>query len=412
MGIAVIAGRPEQVFVTPAAYTDEPALRAAFAQLRRDDPVPYVESDEFDPFWAITRYADVMEVASKPTVFHNAPRPTPTPRAIDARRAATGQRRLNTLIHLDDPAHHRYRTLVSEWFLPRTVNRYEQRIAEHAARFVDDLETAGETDFVDALAVQVPLYTIMAILGLPHEDHERVLQLTHQILGFNDPEHQHGDRAQSYVDAFTAFGDYFRPIIADRRANPTDDLLSVIANARLDGELLDDLDLISYCIIIGSAGHDTTAGALAGGMLAMMEHPDELARLQRHPEMIGSATEEIIRWTTPTKCFMRTAADHYELRGRRIAPGDWVMLSFASANFDEDHFDEPERFDIGRSPNKHLAFGWGPHFCLGAQLARLEVRTVFAEIARRGLRIELAGEPAFKPTVFVGGVKRLPVRVS
>jgi cytochrome P450 len=143
----------------------------------------------------------------------------------------------------------------------------------------------------------------------------------------------------------------------------------------------------------------------------MIEHPDQLARLQQHPDLINPATEEIIRWTTPTKCFMRTAAQDYELRGRQIDAGDWVMLSFASANFDEDKFVDPERFDIGRSPNKHLAFGWGPHFCLGAQLARLEVRTVFAEIARRGLRMELIGTPEFKPTVFVGGVKHLPVHV-
>lgn len=407
----VMVDRPEQVFVTPSAYTDEPGLRAAFAAIRRDDPVPYVESDDFDPFWVITKYADVMEVASKPSVFHNAPRPTPTPRAVDTKRAETGQRRLTTLIHLDDPTHHRYRTLTSEWFLPRTVNRYEPHIAELAARFVDRLADAGDTDLVETLAIEVPLHTIMAILGLPADDHDLVLRLTHQILGFNDPAHQRGDRATSYVDGFREFGDYFRPLLADRRAHPTDDLLSVIANAQLDGEPLDELDMLSYCIIVGSAGHDTTAGALAGGTLAMIQHPDQLRRLRDHPELIGTATEEIIRWTTPTKCFMRTAVDDYEIRGKHIRPGDWVMLSFASANFDDEQFDDPDRFDIGRSPNKHLAFGWGPHFCLGAQLARLEVRTVFAELARRGLEVELTGEPEFKPTVFVGGVKRLPVRV-
>ena len=260
--------------------------------------------------------------------------------------------------------------------------------------------------------MQVPLHTIMAILGLPDGDRDHVLRLTQRILAPNVEEHRQGSQAASYVDAFTEFGDYFRALVAERREHPTDDLLSVIAHARLDGELLDDLDIVSYCIIIGSAGHDTTASALAGGMLAMIEHPDQLARLQQHPELINAATEEIIRWTTPTKCFMRTAAADYELRGKRISAGDWLMLSFASANFDESKFVDPEQFDIGRSPNKHLAFGWGPHFCLGAQLARLEVRTVFAEIARRGMRVELAGDPEFKPTVFVGGVKHLPLRIS
>jgi cytochrome P450 len=409
MGITV--EHPEQVFVTPEAYTDERALRAVFARLRRDDPVARVVSEQYDPFWAVTKYDDVMEVGARADVFRNAPRPTPVPRTVDAERAARKQSRLRTLIHLDDPTHHRYRVLTAEWFLPRTVNRYEPRIAELASRFVDELEAAGEADFVETLAVQVPLHTIMAILGLPHDDRDRVLALTQRILAPNDREHQRGSQAESYVDAFTEFGDYFRELVAHRREHPTDDLLSMIAHARLDGELLDDVDIVSYCIIIGSAGHDTTASALAGGMLAMIEHPDQLARLQQHPDLINPATEEIIRWTTPTKCFMRTAAQDYELRGRQIDAGDWVMLSFASANFDEDKFVDPERFDIGRSPNKHLAFGWGPHFCLGAQLARLEVRTVFAEIARRGLRIELIGTPEFKPTVFVGGVKHLPVHV-
>jgi cytochrome P450 len=353
-----------------------------------------------------------MDVGARGDVFRNAPRPTPVPRAVDAERAAKQQARLRTLIHLDDPTHHRYRVLTAEWFLPRTVSRYEPRIAALASRFVDELEAAGEADFVETLAVQVPLHTIMAILGLPDDDRDQVLRLTQRILAPNVPEHRQGSQAASYVDAFTEFGDYFRSLVADRRANPTDDLLSVIAQARLDGELLDDLDIVSYCIIIGSAGHDTTASALAGGMLAMIEHPDQLERLRQQPELINPATEEIIRWTTPTKCFMRTAAADYELRGKHISPGDWLMLSFASANFDEHKFPDAERFDIGRTPNKHLAFGWGPHFCLGAQLARLEVRTVFAEIARRGLRVELAGDPEFKPTVFVGGVKHLPIRVT
>ena len=410
--VRVSIDHPEQVFVTPEAYTDERALRAAFAALRRDDPVPRVESAAYDPFWAVTKYDDVMEVGARADVFRNAPRPTPTPRAVDAERAAKQQSRLRTLIHLDDPTHHRYRVLTAEWFLPRTVNRHEPRIAAFASRFVDELEDAGECDFVERVGVQVPLHTIMTILGLPDEDRDQVLALTQRILALNDPEHQRGSQAASYVDAFTEFGDYFRALVAERRAKPTDDLLSVIAHARLDGELLDDLDIVSYCIIIGSAGHDTTASALAGGMLAMVEHPDQLARLRQHPELINPATEEIIRWTTPTKCFMRTAAADHELRGTRIREGDWLMLSFASANFDEEKFADPETFDIGRSPNKHLAFGWGPHFCLGAQLARLEVRTVFAEIARRGLHVELAGTPEFKPTVFVGGVKHLPVRVT
>ena len=210
---------------------------------------------------------------------------------------------------------------------------------------------------------------------------------------------------------------YFGELTTARRANPTDDLASTIANATIanaDGErrLLSDLELISYYVIIATAGHDTTASAIAGGLQALIEHPDQLQRLRDNPDLMPRAVDEMIRWTTPVKHFMRTAQAPYSLRGVQLQPGDWLMLSYPSGNRDHDVFDHPMSFDVGRTPNKHLAFGFGVHFCLGAMLARMEIKALFTELLPRLDHIALAGEPALMHTLFVGGLKRLPIEYS
>jgi cytochrome P450 len=203
---------------------------------------------------------------------------------------------------------------------------------------------------------------------------------------------------------------YFTDLTEARRAEPTADLASVIANAEIDGEPVGLMEQISYYVIIATAGHDTTASAMAGGMQALIENPEQLSLLQRDPSLIGSAADEIIRWVSPVKHFMRNCASEYTLRGHTFQPGDAVLLSYPSANRDEDVFDDPFRFDVGRSPNKHLAFGFGAHYCLGAMLARMEIRALLTELVPRIALIELGGEPAEMQTLFVGGLKHLPIR--
>jgi cytochrome P450 len=203
---------------------------------------------------------------------------------------------------------------------------------------------------------------------------------------------------------------YFTALTNSRREHPTEDLASAIANAKINGQPLSDMDTLSYYVIVASAGHDTTSAGTAGGLLALLQNPGELARLQKDPSLMGTAVEEMIRWVVPVKEFMRTAQADTEVRGVPIAKGEAVLLSYVSANRDEDVFDEPFRFDVGRDPNKHLSFGHGVHFCLGAALARMEINSLFTELVPRITSIELAGEPEHMATTFVGGLKHLPIR--
>jgi cytochrome P450 len=237
-----------------------------------------------------------------------------------------------------------------------------------------------------------------------------LLKLTQELFGNADPELRRGETVEEAQAVVFDFFTYFNALTHERRANPTEDLASVIANAEIDGRQLNPGELMSYYIIIATAGHDTTSSTISGGLLALLENPAQLQRLRDDPSLMSTAADEMIRWVTPVKHFMRTAMADYPLRGVTIQKGQSVLLSYPSANRDEDVFDEPMRFDVGRSPNKHLAFGMGPHFCLGATLAQLEIQAIFNELLPRLEWIELAGEPQFMQTTFVGGPKHLPVR--
>ena len=405
------AGR---VFITPAAYADDARFHEACALLRRESPVHLVDgSPDFHPFHAVTRHADVLELERQPERFLNAPRPVLVAAAADDQRAATGDV-LRTLIHMDDPDHRVFRAMTADWFRPASLNRLEERMAELAKRYVDRLvELDGECDFVTDVAVHYPLYVILSILGLPESDFPRLLTLTQELFGSADPELQRGATPEEQMQTIMEFFQYFNALIEDRRAAPTDDLSSIIANATLeDGEPINILDAASYYVIIATAGHDTTSSSIAGGLHALVEHPDELDRLRKDPGLVPTAVEEMIRWVTPVKHFMRTATEDYELRGTKIKAGESVLLSYPSANRDEDVFEDADRFDVGRDPNKHLAFGFGAHYCLGAQLARMEGRALYNELLPRLDSIELVGDPSYMQTLFVGGPKHLPIRYS
>jgi cytochrome P450 len=394
------AGR---IFTDPKAYADEKRLHAACALLRREAPIARVDVANFDPFWAITKHEDVMEIARHPERWLNAPRPALGPRRRDA-----GDMPVRTLVQMDAPDHTVYRNISSSWFKPKSITRLGERTDELARRYVDRMaELGGECDFVTDVAVDFPLYVILSLLGLPEEDFPRMRKLTQELFGNVDPELSgEGDMMATLLDFF----EYFQKLTESRRAQPTDDLGSVIANAEIDGKPIGILEAVGYYVLIATAGHDTTSSAMAGGLHALIEHPEEIRRLRHDPSLVGTAVEEMIRWVSPVKQFMRTATEDCVLRGTPIRAGESVLLSYPSANRDEDVFERADRFDVGRDPNRHVAFGFGAHFCLGTHLARLEARALYKELIPRLRSIELAGEPSYMETLFVGGPKRLPIR--
>ncbi|BBZ10447.1 cytochrome P450 [Mycobacterium branderi] len=402
-----------KVFADPTSYTDEPRLHAALTHLRAHAPVSYVDCPPYRPFWAITKHADIMDIERDNNLWINEPRPLLATAEQDdfARAQLDSGMGLRTLIHMDDPQHRVVRAIGADWFRPKAMRALKVRVDELAKIYVDNMMAAGtECDFVQEVAVNYPLYVIMSLLGIPESDFPRMLRLTQELFGGDDEEFKRGNTPEEQLQILLDFFGYFNAITASRREQPTEDLASAIANARVDGEPLSDLDTASYYVIIATAGHDTTSATISGGLQALIENPDQRARLTENLDLMPLATEEMIRWVTPVKEFMRTATADTTVRGVPIAEGESVYLSYVSGNRDEEVFDHPFRFDVGRDPNKHLAFGYGVHFCLGAALARMEVNSFFTELLPRLKSIELNGEPELIATVFVGGLKHLPIR--
>ena len=401
-----------QVFVTPSAYADEKHFYEACSTLREHSPVHFVENEQFNSFYAVTRHSDVLSIEARNTIFLNEPRPVLGDKASDQRAAEQGSL-LRTLIHVDDPEHRALRGVTSDWFLPKSLQRLENRLQSLSVASVNKMaEMGNECDFARDIAMPLPLNVILAILGLPESDYPRMLQLTQELFGSADEEMQRGPSGQDLIAVVSDFFAYFTELTHARRRDPQDDLTSVVANAIIDGQPLTDMQTISYYVIAATAGHDTTSASMAGGMLALIENPSQLQLLKKYPELINSAVDEMIRWVTPVKHFMRTATEDAVVGDTNIRAGESVLLSYPSANRDERVFDNPNTFDITRSPNKHLSFGFGVHYCLGAMLARMELKAFFAELIPRLDNIELNGEPALMKTIFVGGLKRLPVKYS
>jgi cytochrome P450 len=399
-----------KVLADPQAYADETKLHAALTHLRANAPVSRVEVPNYRPFWAITKHADVSDIERNNALFTNWPRPVLTTAEGDELQAAAGVR---TLIHLDDPQHRVVRAIGGDWFRPKAMRALKVRVDELAKNYVDKMMAVGpECDFVQEVAVNYPLYVIMSLLGIPESDFPRMLKLTQELFGSDDSEFKRGSSNEDQIPALFDMFQYFNGVTASRREHPTEDLASAIANARIDGEPLSDIETVSYYLIVATAGHDTTSATISGGLHGLIENPDQLRRLRDDLDLMPLATEEMIRWVTPVKEFMRTAAEDTTVRGVPIAAGESLLLSYVSANRDEEVFADPFRFDVGRDPNKHLAFGYGVHFCLGAALARMEVSSFFSELIPRLKSIELTGDPESVATTFVGGLKHLPVRYS
>jgi len=400
------------MITVPASWGTFDEFHAKLALLRKHDPVHLVNAPDHYPFWLLTKNADIFEIEAKSNIFLNEPRPILANAEADDHTRNNGNM-LRTLIHMDEPDHAEYRKVAADWFLPKNLARLDARMSELAKQSVDKMsDLGGKCDFSRDVALQYPLQVILAILGLPETDYQRMLMLTQEMFGNADPDLQRGTTIEDLTQVINDFFIYFSELSASRKSTPTHDLASTIANGEVYDKPLGDVEMISYYIITATAGHDTTSAAIAGGMLSLLQNPDQLKRLQDDMSLLPTAVDEMIRWVSPVTHFMRTATEDYTIRNTTIKAGESVLLSYPSGNRDEDTFTDPFKFDVGRTPNRHLAFGFGIHYCLGAMLARMEMRTFFNELIPRIKTMELAGDYAHIHTTFVGGLKRLPVTYS
>lgn len=407
---------PPEAITDKTVFADPDKLHGLLLRLRRHDPFPKVEAEGYRPFWLATRHADIIAVEQNAEVFINEPR-----QAVFsiAREEATLQRTggvplhqvMRNIVAMDGAEHAAFRAMTHSKFISKSLISLRSEIESLATEFLDRMEAkGGNCDFSSEIAMWYPLRVIMTILGVPPEDEANMLRLTQRILSSEDAQFQENGDDNSAAQAIMELANYFMPVIADRRKNPRNDIASVIANATYEGKLLEDRDAFGYFLIIATAGHDTTSYALAGGMHALLSHPEQLQKLLANPDLAQQAAEEMIRWSAPVRHFCRTATRDIEVAGKQVKEGDIVMLSYPSATRDEDMFANPFDFNIERLPNRHLAFGTGPHVCLGQHLARLELASFLREFVKRIEHIEQTGPAQFVEATFVGGVKSLPVR--
>jgi len=406
------------VFHNPLRYGDMRSWRQEVVGLHADGPVHLIDAEGFSPFWVVIGHDAVMEVERQPALFTNEPVPVlANDAALELQREQGMQ--IRTLIHMDRPDHTEYRKLTNDWFKPAAMAPMTERLDELSRHAVETLEAAaidgvGELDFNTDVAVPYPLQVILSILGLPADDYARMLVLTQELFGAEDPDLQReGSTPEDRMATLMDFYQYFMSLSADRQAHPTGDLASLIANGEIRGEPMADLEKLGYYLIIATAGHDTTSAAMAEGMAQLAAHPEQLALLRDSPDLIGNAVEEMIRMASSVRHFMRTATEDTEVAGQAIAKGDWLMLNYAAANLDPNHFERPLEFDVTRpNANKQIAFGFGIHFCLGAQLARMELRSLFSHLVPRLASLEPAAEATTGRATFVSGYKTLPIRYT
>jgi cytochrome P450 len=409
--------------ISPRAYAEDAPLQSALAWLRAHAPLAKAEVEGVYPFWIVTKHADILEISRQNELFRSGEMPT-TFTTIEGdqivRKLTGGSPHLvRTLVQMDGVDHAKHRVLTQAWFLPQNIRALETRVRQIARQHVDHMAAlGGACDFVKDVALTFPLRVIMEILGVGPEDEPRMLRLTQELFGAADPELSRSGSAQApgalnLADLQAVIADffmYFKGITDARKARPGDDLATVIANGQIDGAPINDFEAMSYYVIVATAGHDTTSSSTAGAIWGLCQYPEAFAKVKADPALIPGLVDEAIRWVTPVKHFMRSATADAEVRGRRIAKGDWLLLSYPSGNRDEEVFDEPDVFKPERSPNRHLAFGYGAHLCLGQHLAKMEMRILFEELMPRLSAVEFDGPATRAEAAFVGGPKRLPIR--
>jgi cytochrome P450 len=368
---------------------------------------------EIEPFWAITKHADIQFISKRPDQFLSEPGITLQPLEAE-QREIPGFNQMRVVITMDPPEHREVRKVASPWFTPHSVKRIEDAVRKSAKRLVDALAQRPDevADLVTEVAIKHPLRILATALGIPEEQEPKILELSNRLFAPDDEELGGGrtDLAD-FAQLGKEFLELFLPIIQDRRQSPRDDLASVLANGQVGGAPMGPMETLGYYLIVFNAGHDTTKNALAGGLRALVEHPDQWEKLRKNPALVPTAVEEILRWTSPVNYMKRTAARDVEVHGQKIPEGEALILFYASGNRDEDVFDDPYTFDVTRKPNTHVAFGYGEHFCMGAHFARQSLVAIVDELVRRVEHWELAGDPEWIAASFVVGLKHLPVRV-
>lgn len=378
------------------------------AWLRRESPVHWHprEMPRGRGFWAITKHADIVRISKDPMTFSSYRGGTNIP---DYEPEDLSNIQM-LMVNMDPPQHGKFRKLVSLGFTPRMVARLEPKIRASAKDIVDKIARKGSCDFVREVSAELPLQVIAELIGVPQEDRGKLFDWSNRLIGFDDPEFQ-----TSMEDARIAAGEvwmYSQTLSDQLRGKDGDDFLSIIVNAEIDGEKLSDLEVNCFFLLLSVAGNETTRNLISGGMQALFDNPDQRARLQSDFSLLPTAVDEMLRWVTPVMHFRRTAMKDVEIRGQKIKEGDKLILYYPSANRDEDVFANPDKFDVGRTPNDHLAFGVGEHFCLGHNLARLEIRIMFEELLKRLPDIKAAGPVRRLRSNFINGVKTMPVEFT
>ena len=404
--------------INASAYGQNGVPHELWTHLRKESPVYWYAQRGHTPFWAITKHEDIMEVSSQPDIFSNEAGGIIVLNEAQIQSFIEGGSgsplaQMKTIITMDPPEHRSYRKVASGYFTPRGVTNLDEIVKSSAAAIFDELPDEGEVDFIETIAQKHPLRVLATILGINEEQEERLLVITQELFGGEDPDMQRQgeDREAARKELGMEFYMLFDEIIKDRRACPRDDLATMLANAELsDGCPLGQLETLGYYLIVFTAGHDTTRNALSGAISAFLDHPDQFELLRQDPSLSKSAVDEIVRWTTPVNYMKRQAVQDYELRGQKIKAGEELALFYCSANRDEDVFEDPFTFDIGRSPNRHLGFGWAEHYCLGAHLAKASMKALTEEMVRRIEWMEPNGERTFISSNFVVGLKTLPVK--
>ena len=377
----------------------------AFRLLRKEAPVHFQKEPKGRGYWCITKYDDIVNISKNPKTFssyHGTNIEEYSPEDMEAVRML--------MVNMDPPQHNKFRKLASVAFTPRVVNKLEPRIRELTTKILDQVAEKKEVDIVAEMAGELPLQVICELGGVPHDERHLVFNWSNRLIGFDDPEFQ-----TTFEDGKMAAAEvwgYANQLAEGRKGKTGDDFVTLLVNAEVDGTTLTEMEFDAFFLMLMVAGNETTRNLISGGMLALLENPAELERLARDPSLVPSAVEEMLRWVTPVMYFRRTATKDCEIRGQKIKEGDKVCMYYPSANRDEAYFQNPDTFDVGRTPNEHLAFGTGEHFCLGASLARLEIRVIFEELVKRLPDIALAGNVRRLRSNFINGWKEIPVKFT
>ena len=404
---------PEAIDLNSPANYAKGLPHDQWALLRRHAPVFWHRGVEgwFPGYWAVTKYEDVLTISRDPATFISS---HGIIIGITPENAGPAAGLGKMLITMDPPRHVRLRRLVNRGFTPRAVAAFEPHVREITTDILNSIAPKGNCDFVTEAAAILPLAVICGMMGVPKEDWPKMFDLTNKVLGADDPEYQaeQGNAEETLMQGYMEMFSYFARSILEHKKNKKDDLISVLIESEVEGEKLSDEEILYFCYLLILAGNETTRNATSGGLLTLLEHPDQLARLKTDLSLMPSAVEEILRWVSPVMHMTRAATRDVELHGQQIKAGDKLAMWYPSVNRDEDIFPNANTFDITRTPNDHLAFGIGEHFCLGAGFARLELRVMLEELLRRLPDLEPAGPVERLASNFIGGIKHMPIRYT